>query len=577
MKILKLKIIYIIALACLWSSCKDVLDKTNLGTVSEDLVWNDVNLAEAFISRIYDRNLPTWDRGLSGRCDESYGSESYMYGQLTESSVNNWLYSQLREINILLANIDGGTIEQADKDRLKGEASFFRAWVYFDMVRDYGGVPLILEPLTLDDDLYPVRAKTSEVMNQIILDIDQAINLLPEITASSGTNDGHVHKGTALAIKGRILLYWASPQFDPAQTAGRWQAAYDANKAAVDYLSAHDFGLYEDFPNIWFNEMNKEVIFVSRYEYPLKPEPTQWAAATRPLDVSTGRSGGNQPSLEMVKAFPMKDGKTIDDPTSKYSYNPDYYWLNRDPRFYHTIVYNGARYELGQDGRTSGRIQWTWGGSEMNSPTTTGFYMRKAIDVNAAATYAYDSNVDFVSMRYAEVLLNFAESAAKVGKIDEAYDQLKLIRERAGIDAGENSMYGLATGMDEVQMVDAVLYERQIELAFENFRYWDLRRNRLFESKLNGTRRNGLFPTLLVSVDELNALQESMSAAALIEFMNQNYTNYFKDVVEPVDRQFDINWRPEYYFYAIHPDHIQLNTNLKQTAGWTGGTFNPLE
>ena len=577
MKILKRYIIFLIGLACLSSSCEDVLDKTDLGTVSEELVWDDPNLAEAFVSRIYDRNLPTWNRVLSDRSDESDGGDAYMYGLLTETSVDTWLYSQMREINILLENIEGGAIEQAVKDKLKGEGLFFRAWTYFVMVRDHGGVPLILKPLTQEDDLFPLRAKTSETMVQIISDLDQAIALLPEIEASSGDNDGHVHKGTALAIKGRILLYWASPQFNPSQLADRWQAAYDANKAAKDYLDIHGFGLYEDFPNIWFDEMNKEVIFVARYEFPIKPEPTRWAAATRPLDVSIGSFGGNQPTLGMVKSFPMKDGKDIGDATSTYTYDDDFFWLNRDPRFYHTIVYNGARYELGNEGRNPERIQWTYAGSEINSSTTTGFYMRKAIDENAASVFAQSSPVDFISMRYAEVLLNLAESAAKVGMTEEAYEQLYLIRERAGIDLGADSMYGLNPGMSADQMVDAVLLERKIELAFENFRYWDLRRNRLFESTLNGTRRTGLNTTLLISREELDALQASMSVEDLIEHLATNYTDYFEAIEVEVDFQADINWKPEYYFYAIDPDHIQLNGNLIQNVGWTGGTFDPLE
>jgi starch-binding outer membrane protein, SusD/RagB family len=565
----------IIALALI--SCEKILDKTNLGTVSEDLVWDDVDLADAFVSRIYDRNLPTWNRGLSDRSDESNGGDAYMYGQLTEESVNTWQYSQIREINILLNRIDDGSIAEADKNRMKGEAYFFRAWTYFVMVRDHGGVPLVLEPLTLDDDLYPHRSKTSEVMNQIILDIDKAISLLPEISSTSGANNGRVHKGTALAVKGRILLYYASPQFNPEQMEQRWLAAYNANNEAKNYLVESGFGLFEDFPNIWLKEMNKEVIFVTRYEYPLKPEPTQWAAATRPLDVSSGRSGGNQPTWEMVQAFPMKDGKNIDDPTSVYAYDQDYYWLNRDPRFYHTIVYNGARYEVGMAGRESGRIQWTWVGSEQNSPTQTGFYMRKAIDENVAAVYAFDSNVDFIALRFAEVLLNLAESASKTGKIEESYEHLKAIRKRAGIEPGLNNLYGLAVGMNKEQMHEAVLNERRIELAFENHRYWDLRRNRLFENKLNGTRRHGLYTMLLVPKSELNSLQASMSAASLVNHLSTNYTEYFKDSIMQVDRQFNINWKPEYYFYAIHPDNIELNTNLEQTVGWPGGTFNPLE
>lgn len=578
MKLSKLYFPFIIILIVLLGSCEKVLDKTNLGTVSEELVWDDVKLADAYVSRIYDSNLPNWDDDISDRSDESNGGDAYMYGQLNESSVDTWNYEEVREINILLQRIDGGTIEEEAKERMKGEAYFFRALTYFEMVRDHGGVPLVLRPLTLDDDLYPERDATSEVMDQIISDMDMAIDMLPVIPANSGDNNGRLHKGTAMAMKGRILLYYASPQFDPDQTAGnRWQDAYDANNAAKAQLENDGYGLYEDFPNIWLDEMNKEVIFVRRWEYPLKPEPTHWAAGTRPLDVSTGSAGKNQPTWEMVQAFPMKDGKAIDDPSSAYTYDPEYYWLNRDPRFYHTIVYNGCNYEVGMAGREPGRIQWTWVGSEMNSPTETGFYCRKAIDEDAAATYAYSSDVDFIAVRFAEVLLNLAECANKVGNTNEAYEHLLAIRERAGIEPGADNMYGLAVGMDQAQMHEAVMHERQIELAFENHRYWDLRRYRLFESKLNGMRRHGIYTMILITADELYDLEASMSTEELINHLNISYTDYFKDSVMVVDRQFDINWQPEYYFYAIHPDHIELNNNLEQTLGWTGGTFNPLE
>lgn len=576
MKIIKLKYILIILMGYLFCNCEKVLDKSSLNSVGEDAVWYDDELADAYISGVYNRNLPTWDRGISNRSDESNGGDAYMYGQLTESSVNTWRYSEIRGINILLANIGKGTVSAPVKNKIKGEAYFFRAWTYFIMVRDYGGVPLILEPQKLSDDLFVTRAKTSEVIAQIISDLDSAIVLLPTVTATSGENKGRVHKGTAMAVKGRVLLYWASPQFDPTQSAaGRWQAAYDANKTALDFLKANGFGLLSEFKNIWITEMNKEVIFATRYEYPLKPEPTNWINATRPLDMSSGASGGNQPSLEMVNAFPMKDGKAITDLTSAYTYKPGFFWQNRDPRFAKTIVYNGCKYEL--SGLT-GRIQWTYVGSEVNSPTATGFYCRKAVneskDVPPLITGT--SDLDFVALRYAEVMLNLAEAANKIGNSTEAYDQLKGIRARAGIDAGTSTMYGLAPGMSQVLMQKAILWERQIELAFENHRYWDLRRNRTFESLLNGTRRHGYWTKLRVPSAQWNGVVNSMSSQALLDLLSTKYTDYFRDSTIVIDRQFNINWKPEYYFYAIPTTHIQQNANLKQTLGWPTGTFDPL-
>lgn len=581
-----LKFIVPVILVCLLSNCEDVLDKTDLGAVNDDDVWNDPDLATAYINEIYDDNLPGWDRGVSDRSDESNKGDSYMYGQLTENSVDTWNYGGgsgssynggIRAINTLLANIDNGTIDESVKNRLKGEALFFRAWNYFEMVRQYGGVPLILEAQKISDDLYVKRTATSAVMDQIIADLDAAIADLPDIPATSGDNNGRVHRGTVLALKGRVLLYYASPQFDPGQTAtDRWQAAYNANKAAKDSLLAQGYGLYDNFRNIWFDEINKEVLFVRRYEYPAKPDPEHWSAATRPLDISQGAAGANQPVLEMVNAFPMKDGKAIDDPGSAYTYDPDYYWLNRDPRFDATIVHNGSLWEL--SGQT-GRIQWTFVGSESNSPTETGFYCRKAVDESFDGNLAYNSATDYIEMRFAEVLLNLAEAANKIGKTDEAYTELKAIRARAGIDAGNDGMYGLAQNMTTDQMQDAIMLERKIEFAFEGKRYWDLRRNRLFETKLNGTRRHG-FTIKLKSPwtkDSFNDLVSTMSSAEIMDLMNTHYTDYFKDSVIVNDNQFTIDWKPEYYFFAIPSSHLELNSNLEQTAGWPGGTFDPLQ
>jgi hypothetical protein len=579
-----MKFVSIIFLFCCFLSvgCNKILDKKNLSAVSEkDNIWNDLDLATAYVNKIYADNLPSWSTEFAGYSEEADGGGNFLYGQLTENSVNYWPYSELRNINVLLNEIDNGTLGAADKKLLKGQAIFFRAWRYFEMMRIYGGVPLILTPQNLTDDLSVKRNTTTETMKQIIADLDSAISWLPVISATSGNNDGHIHKGTAMAVKGRALLFYASPQFDPTQTATtRWQAAYEANKAARDHLAAQGYGLFNSFPNLWFNEMNKEVIFVKRYQY-LSINANSWhnwSASVRPLDISQGSTGGNRPTLQMVNTFPMKDGKPITDATSAYTYDPNYFWKNRDPRFQQTIVYNGAQYQVGINGLESGRIQWTFVGGEQNSPTNSGFYMRKAIDTTQTSIQAFNSSTDWIELRYAEVMLNLAEAAneANVNGTTEAYPLLTAIRARAGIDPGANNLYGLQPGMDKAQMRAAIRLERQIELAFEAKRFWDLRRWRAFESTLNGKKRQGHTVTLKIPKAQWDALRASMTPQQLYEHLQTNYTTYFAHAVKNLDTQFDMNWKQEYYFFAIPTSHLQLNSKLEQTKGWAGGTFDPL-
>lgn len=574
------RLLYFLPVFFLAGGCTKILDKEDLNSVDENEVWNNLDLATAFVNNIYAQNLPGWSTEFADYSEESDGGGSYMYGQLSENSVDYWPYGPIRNINTLIDNIDKGTLTDENKKKLKGEAMFFRAWRYFEMVKRYGGVPLILHPQSLDEDLLVPRSPTSVVMQQIVADLDSAIDYLPVITAGSGANDGHVHKGTAMAIKGRVLLYYASPQFDPGQNAaGRWQDAYEANKEALDFLTGNGFGLFADFSRLWFTEMNKEAIFVRRYEY--LPANTasfnNWAASTRPLDFSQGATGGNRPTLEMMNTFPMKDGRAIDDPASVYSYDPEYYWKNRDPRFRQTIVYNGSVWGIGIGGPQTGRLQWTYVGGEQNSPTITGLYMRKAVDTMQSSIQAFNSSTDWIELRLAEVMLNFAEAANETGHTDEAYTQLTAIRARAGIDAGAGNMYGLGPAMGQSELREAIRLERQLELAYEGKRFWDLRRWRLFESKLNGTRRHGHNITLKISKTEWDNLRNSLSPQALLAELNSNYTTYFATTVKVLDTQFDINWKPEYYFFAIPTEHLILNSNLKQTNGWSGGTFDPLQ
>jgi hypothetical protein len=547
------------------SGCSDVLDKKDLSAVTNKDVWNDGLYAKAYLDKLCRDNLPAWNSGNSGNSDESQGGTSIMYGQLTVSSVDTWPYDQIRKINILLANIGSGSIEPETQAVIKAQALVLRAWRYFVMVRLYGGVPMIMEVQDLNDDLYVGRTKTSECIRLIIRDLDDATAALP--WNWTGEDAGRISKAAVLALKGRILLYWASPQFNPNNNQERWNEAYEANKYAKEELEKNGYGLYENFTNIWFNEMNKEAVFVQRYQDPGRNH--NWDSGTRPYEPAQGFAARHNPTWELVQSFPMKDGTPI---AESPDYDSDYFWRNRDPRFAQTVAYNGCIWEMpNSEHRTDKKYLWTFSGYETNHPTPTGFYCRKAINTQYGAYEFVRSSTDWIEIRYAEVMLNYAECAAESGKINEAYDVLKAIRARAGITPGNSSLYGLKADMTKDEMVKAIMLERKIEFAFENKRYWDLRRRRLYASELNGTRRHGILPTLKTGKNFNDLNKES------VETIEAAYFDFFDDLPELVDKTNDIDFKDNYYFYAIPISHLERNSKLEQTKGWENGTFDPLE
>lgn len=528
--------------------------------MTEEDVWNDSKYATAYLDKLCRDNLPDWDAGVANNSDEANGGDGIMYGQLTTSSIDTWNYEQIRKINLLLQKVGSGSIDEETQNTLKAQALVLRAWRYFQMVRLYGGVPLILEPQELTDDLYVTRAKTSECIAQMVKDLDDAIAILP--WKWTGDDEGRVTKAAAMAFKGRILLYWASPQFNPQDDKQRWEKAYAANKQAMEELANNGYGLYESYSELWFDEMNVEAVFVKRFQEP--GLTNSWNAGTRPLSEAQNYTGWNRPSLEMVESYPMADGTPI---TESKDYDPVYFWKNRDPRFAQSIAYNGCLWEL--SGK-SGRIQWTYVGSELNNPTPSGFYCRKAVDESYTPYYTERSSTDWIEIRYAEVLMNYAECAAELGKNDEAYTILKQIRNRAGILPGSDGLYGLKAGMSQDDMIKAIMLERKIEFAFEGKRYWDLRRRRLFASELNGTRRHGLLPKLKISQEEFDKIKDNVN-------IDKDKDTYFRDSLIVLDTKFDIDFKDNYYFYAIPNKHLETNSKLEQTQGWDGGTFNPYE
>jgi hypothetical protein len=595
------------------TGCRKVLEKQDLTNFTPDQVFNDSTVAKLDIDYIYSQNQPGWFGNSGGTLGTSYstisdeqsGDNAYVKGTVTSDLVTDigntatsGNYFKIRTINMFIQNMNAGSLDVSVKKHFNGQAYFWRAYRYFELVKLYGGVPLVTTPLPAVGPAAKAAANlprntTTETFNQIVKDLDSAVAYLPTVWGNNA-DYGRITVGAAQAFLGRVLLTWASPQFNPANDQTRWQAAYDASSAAIATLSANGFGLYKKWDyTMWTTEgsaggstpRNSEAVWVTEYntsnvDNDLNNE--SYDAGSRPKYLSTS-GGSNTPDWELAAAFPMKDGK--DTLTSSYAYSLPTFYKNRDPRFYETIAYNGCNWGL--NGNSTYRL-WTYfypntkssptkTASTESSASSSGFYLRKGVDPTLTLASMQNAGTDWIEMRYAEVLLNQAEAAAEIGHLaqaQEAYQNLIAIRKRAGIDAGADGLYGLAAGMTHDQMINAIMFERRIELAFEGKRYWDLRRRKLLESTLNGTMRNKIVITLKDNKSYTDYLLSTRDAAANAN-LDSVYINNFSVSIQTADT-YKLNVQSADYFFGIPLSSLQNNANLQQNNTW-GGPFDPLK
>ncbi|HVI46194.1 MAG TPA: RagB/SusD family nutrient uptake outer membrane protein [Chitinophaga sp.] len=564
----------------LLTGCSKVLDKTNLSAVGPDQVWSDVNMATAYLNQIYSKLMPGNTSGSGNATDEGVAyqkqTNDWFRGTATIDSQDDFgTYSSIRTINILLSNIEKSSISQADKDKIKGQALFWRAWAYHNLVSNYGGVPLILDaqaPTTDLTTLQKPRNKTSECVTQILKDIDNAIALLPD--AFTDNDLGRVDKGIALAFKGRVLMFYASPLFNGLGGVASWQKAFDANKAAKEFLDGRGKGLYSPYSKIWDDELNKEVVMVRRYNY---PQAVYFQGGLMPLNWSKDDVGYDRPSLELVNSFPMKDGSSWESQPRSF----DTLFLNRDDRFYANIYYNGAPNQYLKGMRDDKTYLWTYFTSITNYSGTTGlegvhnsvtqdplwsnssFYRIKAIDKTIDKGTVYNAAVDWIEIRYAEVLMNYAECANETGNTAIALDILKQIRARAGVLPGTPGNYGItATIQSDVRT--ALQKERFVEFCFEGKRLTDLRRWKMFGYLRALPQRHGIAVLLKTGQSDVSPLSDISTV-----WNKFTSTGISTDAV-------NIAIKDQYYIYGIPKTILDRNPLFKQNNNW-GGDFDPLQ
>ena len=482
-------LLLIFSLALLSSCIKNALDKVPTDSYSDGAVWKDANLIELFVNNTY-RVVTTGfsDRAvkLSGVTDECYrrggGNNFINSGNLTPSQVGLlefWTdgrgcsyWTAITKCNIFFSNIEKSPVEISLKNRMTGEMKFLRAYAYFRLVAYYGGVPLLKTPFELTGDFNLPRNTYDECMNFVITELDDAANLLP--LTYSNDNLGRITKGAALAAKSRALLYMASPLNNPTNSAIKWQAAADAAKAVID------LNIYSLYPNykdqfLRVNSYNSESILSRPYNYSVSPED----ATLELVEYPNGYSGFGQlgPLQNLVDDFEMANGII---PKNDPAYNPQNPYVNRDPRFYATILFDGAPFK-GREVETflPGGKDSKEGSIEAFNASETGYYIRKFIDESITnPSEVNQGNSPWIFFRYAETLLNYAEAKFFLGDETTCRQYINMVRSRPDVNMPPVTESGAA-------LLTRLQHERRIELVFEEHRWFDVRRWKTAPVELN--------------------------------------------------------------------------------------------
>ncbi|MEO5683067.1 MAG: RagB/SusD family nutrient uptake outer membrane protein [Chitinophagaceae bacterium] len=547
-------------------------------------------------------------------------ADAYYGGTLT-TGITNTPYTRIRFANFLLDNVDaiGGTnLSQTFKNTAKGQAYYFRALQYFYLVRTYGGVPIVLhvqQASSTDTSLRVPRSTATECFAQISKDFDSAAALLPARWATGATDYGRFTSAAAMAMKSRVLLTAASPLFNTDWDnpgSAKWQAALDAGLKAETFLTSNGYGLYGSTAKEWEqmtyatdNAFNKEAIFTLLLSNTITSSVgynNSWENTVRPKDYNGG--GGVSVPKGMLDLFPLDDGRR---PTKANGYVDTFFFEKRDPRFYRTFAFSGSKWgKKDNANRTTFFYRWrpsatgtpVYYGANSGNQTVSPAVVRKFSNPAADTLALAFSGTDIFEYRYAELLLNIAECYAAKGDIANATVYLGKIRARVGIPSANS--YGIGTLASKYAAIEAVLYERRVELAYEGKRYWDVQRWLLYDgvsstnttantvaklglTPINGTNRTGYYwqSASFTGSDPLTAADRAIlvdpDAADFTTQITKLKTLYkAKLVMTPLDQAMDrdgsaavnILYRPNYYLSGLTATILSFNPWLQQNVGW---------
>jgi hypothetical protein len=607
----------LIAVFFLLTACNDdFLDTQPLDKISSSATWSDGTLSEAFVFSVYSylgyggfeeqmqavitdeaffthagRNINTFNEGSESPSNIAWTSGTYAWRNM---------YSAIRQANVAIANLPEATFEDQNlKDMLMGEAHFLRAYYYHQLLRFYGGVPIIDSPYTLDDELSIARNTFAETVDFIVAELDKSSSLLN----GKDMAEGRASRIAAMALKSRVLLYAASDLHESSKAPSgygtdlhaysggqqaRWQAAQQAAKAVLDITSGYKTDLTEPVAHeegkanavaismggksaVADAGASSELIFVRTLSSKYTPEDN-WPLGGTHFGVNNGPNGyhnwsGNPPIQQMVDDYEMMDGSSFDWDNTTHKADP---YANRDPRFYAHVLYDGAPwkprpsdvvaidpydeiqtgyYDDGNGGLINGvdtresPIE-NWNGSR------TRYNLRKWIDPDPAIKENLTSHqvIPWPFIRYAEVVLNYVEASINLGQEDEARNWMNKTRFRVGMPAVTESGPALLA---------KYINERRIELAFEEHRYHDARR-------------------WLIAPETLGRGIEKINVTATLKPGKSPHVPYrhdkaVYDYTYEVQNETSIEnrtWKDKMYYRPISRDEINKNELLVQNPGY---------
>ncbi|WP_198675374.1 RagB/SusD family nutrient uptake outer membrane protein [Pleomorphovibrio marinus] len=569
--------INIIASMFIFQSCMDIFEREPLDKISETVVWTQEPLIEAYVLDLYAR-FPFFaypGMTLTDLATERFTNmNAITMGTMTQNTemLGYWDYVTIRDCNVFLERIREAPIDELAKERLEGEVRAIRAVIYFEKQKRYGGVPLVdtvLDPFEDLDPAYLRRSTEERIADFINEELDLAIQMLGENVSRTG----RINKWSAYAYKSRANLWAASiAKYGAVQREGLvgipearanefFQKAADAANAVIQSGTYNMYNVHadrsENYRYLFLDDSNSEIIFERLYDGPIIGH--SFSHNNYPTRFSAGQGSITNPLLELLYSYENIDG-TTDQP----DFGPAHLyedgiapWSNKDPRLRATVFLQGEPYggdmirtyegldpspepnpgaiisdfnvqhqgtpTVGPDSRLS----------QQNFRTTSGFLLRKYI-IDEPLVERDIMTTSWKAIRLGEMYLNLAEAAYELGDLETAVGALNVTRERAGIsllDAGDLTL-------------DRLRNERKVELAFEGFRYWDLRRWRTARQVLN---RDDPFRGLRI------ILHHASGQFYFIPFEAETFTRIFRE---------------EHYYNPFLLSRLENNTHLLQNPGY---------
>lgn len=529
----------ILVMGCvLLAACVD-LDLTPTDKFTDETYWTSPEKASSLLSMAYSQmNNPGRifrDERLSDNLYNGYGNDEVRItanglANASNDLFNNvWgdMYAGIKTTHTFLANIDRVEMDEDLRNRMKAEARFIRAFLYFQLTNWYGDVPFFTEDIDLATAKTIAPTAQSSIVAWIHDELDEVANGLPTNLEYAEEDRGRITCGAAVAFNARVALNF-----------NQWDKVKEYTDKLVNGTQYGSYALFGNYQQLFYNsnQYNSEIILDIQYV----TDDRTWSEISRYVPFSLPNVEFTQacPTQDLVDCYLMKDGSAWDDSKSMYD--------NRDPRMDMTIVRHnssmttkaGLTYTINVDPNDPSNKTNDYIGRE--NGTQTGYFYRKYYDPNPEAWTAgtsWNCNTNFVSIRYADVLLMYAEAMNELGEMssDVWTKTIKALRQRAGFDDTALAMDYPASGQESLRSV--IRNERRVELALEGSRIYDIRRWKTAEIVLNQPRRGAKFDL----------------SSGNLDYYSYGNNSFNKD---------------RDYLWAIPRQQLIINPNLGQNPGY---------